>query len=266
MNNYIFFEEVHNEKFKLNDNCSVFQSELIAIQKSLEWLKFYYMGIRENVQIVLFTDSMSSLFSLKSNRNDNILIHNIIESYKSLIDNKVMIEFCWTKSHSDNFGNERADSLAKEATLIDQSESVWDLFPLSFFKSNVKNDSINLWDAEYQASLTGELTKKFFPSVRLRLELDNYFKLSFRTTQYLSGHGDFKEYLTRFKIINDNQCECKKGVENVLHNIFHCERFSGNRDKLSRTLISLGLVWPTNLSGFMNTNIISQFISFLNKI
>lgn len=56
------------------------------------------------------------------------------------------------------------------------------------------------WDTLLQNSSKGALTKSFFPSVNHRLHLRNK-DIDFKLTQILTGHGKFRGYLERFKII-----------------------------------------------------------------
>ena len=76
---------------RLNDNISVYSTELIAILHALIWIKSYSV---ENSNFVIFSDSLSALMAIggsDSVRKD--LINKIISIYKILIDTVVSKSF-----------------------------------------------------------------------------------------------------------------------------------------------------------------------------
>ena len=50
----------------------------------------------------------------------------------------------------------------------------------------------------------------------------SFLRISFVTTQFLSGHGLFAEYLHRFGLRQSPQCICGHEVQDNLHIIFTC--------------------------------------------
>jgi len=60
----------------------------------------------------------------------------------------------------------------------------------------------------------------FFPRIedRIKLRLNttpNY-------TTIVTGHGNIKSYLYKYKIIDNPMCPCRKGHQKVQHIIFDC--------------------------------------------
>ncbi len=118
---FIAFEnnlQIYNEVFRLGDNCSVYQSELFAILKCLEWIKNNILEFEKKSenkhQIGIYSDSQSALISLQQVNSDNSLVHQIKSLFKQITNfSKVYVSFNWVKGHSENYGNDSADLLAK---------------------------------------------------------------------------------------------------------------------------------------------------------
>jgi len=111
---------------------------------------------------------------------------------------------------------------------------------------------MNVWQARYAAEDKGEWTKKMIPDVRLRsclpLILDHY------TSQMLTGHGDFKAQLCRFKLVNSPNCKCAVGgVETVAHVLLRCRRTEEHRRKLISTLREENEDWPPRDGVFLKS-------------
>jgi hypothetical protein len=48
----------------------------------------------------------------------------------------------------------------------------------------------------------------------------------------LTGHGNIRSYLHKFKIIDDPMCVCKNGERTIDHILYDCELVEKERDKL----------------------------------
>ncbi|XP_035225026.1 ribonuclease HI-like [Stegodyphus dumicola] len=101
-----------NKKFRLSDNSTVFQAEVFAIFKSLEWI--LYKDIKNDVNI--YSDSQSALLAIVSGRSVTKLVY---DTHFLLIENlkERKINLHWLKGHIGHEGNEFADICAKKATL-----------------------------------------------------------------------------------------------------------------------------------------------------
>ena len=81
-------------KVRLTKYSSVFSAELYAILKSLKYIK-----INNNSKFVIYSDSLSTIESIKNNKNKNSLnirISQILSNIK-----KKIIVFEWVPSHID---------------------------------------------------------------------------------------------------------------------------------------------------------------------
>ncbi|GBN10807.1 hypothetical protein AVEN_239882-1 [Araneus ventricosus] len=104
--------EVREIKLRNPDNCSVFRSELLAIEAGLEAI------LNENNYgaVWILSDSRSSIQHLKdwNNVGDRTGI-SILKLLRHIgVDHEVHLQ--WIPSHVDIYGNEVADNLAKQGT------------------------------------------------------------------------------------------------------------------------------------------------------
>ncbi|GBO09989.1 hypothetical protein AVEN_214255-1 [Araneus ventricosus] len=83
---------------------------VIAIQQAVQYTRANDLG-----QVNIIRDSRSALMALSAVEEARDIINNIKEDIKEY---KGKITLTWIRAHIGNFGNERADQLAKEATLI----------------------------------------------------------------------------------------------------------------------------------------------------
>ena len=67
----------------------------------------------------------------------------------------------WTKAHIGNPGNERADSLAKAGSLLQQPLAI--PTPRASVRANVKDTILGMWAREWQAYPGARQTKIFHP-------------------------------------------------------------------------------------------------------
>ncbi|XP_023213581.1 uncharacterized protein LOC111632566 [Centruroides sculpturatus] len=99
-------DTIRQEMYGLGDNCSVYQAELYAIERAINWI--VDSGLKD--PILTCTDSRAAISTLSQYRDTNIVALNI----KTKINRYNMdIQFKWVKAHAGNQGNEQADSLAK---------------------------------------------------------------------------------------------------------------------------------------------------------
>ncbi|CAI6370238.1 unnamed protein product [Macrosiphum euphorbiae] len=107
------------------------------------------------------------------------------------------------------------------------------------------------WQERYESTDKGEWTKTMIPSVRERymlpMPLDHY------TTQMLTGHGDFKSKLFKFKLVASPNCGCRGGSETVQHVLYRCPRTENYRKELIATMASEQEGWPPSNGAFLKT-------------
>ncbi|GBN83674.1 hypothetical protein AVEN_151016-1 [Araneus ventricosus] len=121
-----------------------------------------------------------------------------------------------------NFGNERADQLAKEATLI--SDETISFVPSGNQIRNEGNKIIkDLWQNRWNDSKNARWTKNLIDKVNVdRLYGDFYIN------QILTALGVFREQQARF-FEKTSLCLCGQETGSVLHVIKECEIWTSYR-------------------------------------
>ena len=74
------------------------------------------------------------------------------------------MQFTWIKAHVGNYGNELAERLAKEATK--NKETIYKKILKSQIVQQVKQQSIEKWQTQWEQTTKGRITKEFFPNIK----------------------------------------------------------------------------------------------------
>ncbi|GBN46367.1 hypothetical protein AVEN_243129-1 [Araneus ventricosus] len=206
--------ELDYRKFRLNDSSTVFMAEVIAIEQAVQYVKANDLG-----QVNIISDSKSALMVLSAVEEARDIINNIKEDIKEY---KGKITLTWIRAHMWNFGYERADQLAKEATLI--SDETISFVPSRNLIRNEGNKIIkDLWKNRWNDSKNARWTKNLIDKVNVdRLYGDFYIN------QISTAHGVFRENQARF-FEKTSLCLCDQKTGSVLHVIKECEIWTSYR-------------------------------------
>ncbi|XP_035225685.1 ribonuclease H-like, partial [Stegodyphus dumicola] len=194
---YYYGIEIDYSKIKLEKFNSVFQAELAAIYFAIKWIK---KNLSKSYSIVVYSDCLSGLQALKSYDCNNSLVMDIKCLYKE-IEGLHDIKFRWVKSHVGIEGNERADVLAKEATLDVSGECSVVQPSRKMVITRIKQYYIDLWYDNWNNSNRRKeyayyLKPMFNKSISCHLDFN----------QIVTGHGRFPVYLKRFGIQENEYC------------------------------------------------------------
>ncbi|GBM61589.1 hypothetical protein AVEN_226867-1 [Araneus ventricosus] len=109
-------------------------------------------------------------------------------------------------------------------------------------------------------------TKEFFPSIHGRLKAI-HFVPSFRITQFLPGHGNFKAYLKRFNLSRADLCSCSsEEIQDVNHLILSCSKVTPARCLRISSLKKNNLAWPPCFSTLVqNKTCFASFCEFIDS-
>lgn len=219
--------------FSLDSACTVFQSELYALNRATKMVE----GSRET-RVNIMSDSRSSLDVLKNPKVSHQLAKEIKQCIGNIREQGREIRFYWLRAHVGTVGNERADELAKAAAKTkDNTTADYTRVPMSYVKKKIREETIRKWQDRYTTSTTGQVTKAFLPDVKEAYRLVRSTKLTPAQVQALTGHGGIAEYLHRFKLKESAGCECDPTIsESVWHIILDCPRFLAARTNLEHQI------------------------------
>jgi hypothetical protein len=80
----------------------------------------------------------------------------------------------------------------------------------------------------------------------------------------VTGHGNIKAYLHKYKIEESPICSCKRGEQTVDHIIYDCKFLEEERDRLKAAVMQTDS-WPVNENNLIK-NFNKGFIRFTNFI
>ena len=83
-------------------------------------------------------------------------------------------------------------------------------------------------------------------------------------TTMLTGHGNTKAYLYRFKLITSPSCPCGKNDQTTYHLLYKCDLLKAQRQSL-KLAIAKSEVWPTSKNILISKHY-KLFKSFVNSI
>jgi len=158
------------------------------------------------------------------------------------------IEFNWIKAHAGHYGNELADQTAKEAATNSDIEC-YKRIPKNRVRRELSDYSVTKWQVEWDSRTKGAITKTFFPKIADRLKLKINVTLNFTTM--VTGHGNIKSYLYKYKIMDSPMCSCKRGEQTLDHVLFDCELVEQERDRLKAAVLRLEN-WPVSKDILIN--------------
>ena len=154
----------------LSEN-SVFQAELTAILHAINW----FSNSTHN-SCTINTDSLSGLLALKDQETTDYLVQTILLQLQSL---KKFISFRWVRGHAGLRGNERADTLAREAAQNSENASIFIPISCSSLKTKLKR------------SLFTPLATKMGPERKRQIYISSSAKSFYRLPNYNSRIGSF---------------------------------------------------------------------------
>ena len=264
-----------NRKYKLTAHTTVFQAEIIAIQKAAETLTEYNIT---GEQIYIWSDSKSAIQALTNPIIKSKTVkaaHNELQKVGKLNH----ITLAWVKAHIGTPGNEKADQLAKEAT-TDPSPPIYSYTPTSVLKSNIQR---------WQASQTiqelenrgGKHTKRVLADPKqsftdgstddIKIKITEVHRLTkfYRTncrnrqtirllTHLLTQQGPNNHFLHKIGKAPTNDCSlCHTAPETIEHIICKCPATANRRHAIT------GIYYTNNIYDTLRDIPLQQNIAIL---
>ena len=101
-------------------------------------------------------------------------------------------------------------------------------------KTDIEREIMTEWENRWATTLKGQITHKYFPTIKYRMSLP-FLDLDHYTVQFISGHGNFKEKLKSFSLVESDLCSC--GIaESPEHILFHCTEYEEERNRLKNEI------------------------------
>jgi ribonuclease HI len=256
--------ELHSKKLPMADYCSVFQAELFAIMKALDWVSSKTSDWKK---VNLLSDSKSSVQALEDGAPNNPMVFSIQTASRKLKSRGIDCEFLWVRGHNGLLGNERADELAKDAALHVKTAKMYTKFPLSYAKREIRLKSLSEWEILYQNSQTGSGTKLFFQNLQDCKNFGKLYSPTFETTQIFTGHGATMSYLHRFKLKDSFACPCDQQTEqNVIHVLLHCPMFAVERYRFEKECQKNNVPMEDFQKVLLDSRVSKAFLAFTKYI
>jgi len=209
------------EGCRITDHSTVYTAELTALKMALTWIIQ-----APQMNYTIFTDSLSSIQSLKTNKSDskpNLLLH-VKELIAEAANKSIRVQFVWIPSHVNLAGNERADKTAKAAT----EHTAIDLvipFELKDAYADIKHYIDNAWQLHYNNGNTGDSYRILEPKVnrKIKYTCDDRYK-DVTITRLRLGKCRLNSYLHRINCHRDGLCPNCNTPDTIEHLLLHCTR------------------------------------------
>lgn len=220
-----------------------------------------------NKSISIYTDSQSAIDALSSHKIKSSLV---LECWNALnkLTNSNTIQVIWVPGHSGIQGNEKADELARLATLMNHigpeplvgltsstiNRKIKELANKNFMK--YWNDQPGCKDSKNNITLNKKYSKYLINLSRTRLKV---------YTGIMTGHFELNKHLATIGKRDNPGCDlCGEHIESAEHYLCHCPAFISSRFKCFGRHItnynSIKTLHPRNILSY-----ISSTGSFLQK-
>jgi hypothetical protein len=193
---------VKKKKFKMTSIWSEFQAIIYTLNSALNYIKD--TNIRsDNIVINLYNNSI--VMALNDQNSTNAQLFQIYDKYYYFLDinTKLFINY---KQYSEISDFERVKTLSFEAKSCHNRQED-NIITKTRLKKFIHNKNLEEWNNRWIETTTGAYTKQYFPTIKDRQKAKNEFKTNFYLTQIITNHGNFKLYLKRFHIIDNELCD-----------------------------------------------------------
>ncbi|GBP78285.1 hypothetical protein EVAR_57131_1 [Eumeta japonica] len=186
-------EETWYSTLRRDPFCTVFQTEMVALQRAIRRMKNSKDGL-----VSIFSNFKFSLKVLTGPRTNHPLGHKPRRDISEIVTEGRAMCLFWVRVHAGIAGNERD----RRAALTKKRAADYDRFPLSHAKKEA-----------YMVLSKIEITSQ--------------------VAQTLTNHGGFARYLYGFKVRVSSYCACDPAkIQDVQHVLEDCDMFHRERELL----------------------------------
>ena len=241
---------------RVTNDVSIYTAELTAIKCGLEW-----MAQPDGPhKIALFTDSYSSMISLKNSANaqKSALVESVLTLASNLSKEGKTITLIWVPSHVGIRGNEMADCLAKEATKHPEIEI--EIMPEIFdIKRTIRRELLNEWQTRWDSAQES----RHYWSLEKKVSNKIKFKTTNRKKEVIIsrlrlGKCRLKQNLKRMNLHETGLCETCGTEETIEHWLLHCKETTQLGMELGN--FCKRIQKPTTLQTILNSEICHDII------
>ena len=221
--------------YRLPNTSTVFQAEIFAIHQAAIKLQSF-----PNVFIKIFVDSQAALLALNNkHRITSRLVGDTIHNL-NLVPGTVRL--VWIKAHVGHEGNEKADELAKEGTLLEVVQSNIAM-PHQVMRSKVMTAFLEIWHYEWDKYSEARQSKQFY-SKPDPIKAKYVYKLSRkklgRFIRIITGHNNLNYHRSNINPDNNQTCRfCQISLtrESFFHFATECPSFALSRREIFGDMI-----------------------------
>ena len=204
-------------------HCSNYDAESEAILKSLDFVSSQFEGkLKEENNVVIFTDAKSVLQSLENDRTSDARIKEIMNKADKLMTSyNIEVSLQWIPGHVGLPGNERADKLAKLGAQCPQTATS---VTINTAKHLINEHLKNAWMKKWADGKTGRKIFEFMP-VPNKNDPINKMKRKEQAVIFRlrSEHIQLNKHLNDIGIKDSAKCPlCPCPEESVAHHLYQC--------------------------------------------
>jgi len=140
--------------YRMDARCTNNHAEAFATLKALDYVQINKENEEDKVATV-YTDSRTTLDKLNNADKHTFLTEEIRQNVHEIEIREWKIRFRWIKAHARTSGNELADKLAKEASVITEIPISYNRVPNSAIKRDLEETSMENWQREWETTNKG---------------------------------------------------------------------------------------------------------------
>ena len=237
-----------NQCYKLPAECTIYTAEAFAIRQAL-------IHIQKNKlhNVVILSDSQSVLKKIQTTNLDpyeSWYITNIKQLMNNLGNRNIYL--AWIPGHQQIQGNEKADSLAKEAVTGGINNPI--LLPSADYKKILHKEVHKEWDKQWQKYIQNHA--KYYGSIQPQIPRKHWIttsiprRLTTLFTRFRMGTIQTPQYLHRIQKRENPLCICGQ-FGSLDHVVLECTRHTEQTNIFYREMVEVGIPLPTKVESIL---------------